>query len=71
MLPRQKWDKNLTIFVLIYFFSVNKQISIITKVMQTQAKVAFALLKLILNFFSGEPKLLLTPKVSLSPNTKK
>ena len=31
----------------------------------------FALVKLILNFFSGDPKLLLTPHVGPSPNIKK
>ena len=31
----------------------------------------FDLLKLILNFSCGEPKLPLTPKVALSPNIKK
>ena len=31
----------------------------------------FPLLKLILNFFSAEPKLLLITKVGLSPGTKK
>ena len=31
----------------------------------------FALVKLILNFFSGEPKFPLIPKVGPSPNVKK
>ena len=32
-------------------------------IMQTQAKFVLALLKLVVNFFSGEPKLPLIPKV--------
>ena len=35
------------------------------------SKIVFALLKLVLNFFSGAPKLPLIPKVSPSPNIKK
>ena len=38
--------------------------------MQTQKKFAFALVKLILNFFSGDPKLPLILKVGVSPNIK-
>ena len=39
--------------------------------MQTQTKFCFALVKLILNFFSGDPRLPLIPKVGPSPNIKK
>ena len=38
--------------------------------MQTKKKFVFALLKLILNFFSGAPKLTLIPKASSPPNIK-
>ena len=37
-------------------------------IIQTQAKFVFALLKLMLNFFSGKPKLPLMPK-SRGPST--
>ena len=52
-----------------YFFSINKQITM-SILMQTQKKFAFALVKLILNFFSGDPKLPLILKVGASPNIK-
>ena len=39
--------------------------------MQTQAKICVCFTKLILNFFSGKPKLPLIPKVGPSHSTKK
>ena len=39
------------------FFSINKQITIITIVMQTQAKYSPCFNEVNTNFFSGEPKL--------------
>ena len=53
------------------FFSIYKHITIISITMQTQTKFVFALLKLILIFFSGQPNLPLTQKVGpLSSNEK-
>ena len=82
MLPRKNLFGKLPFFFirfnLIDFFPVNKQITIITILSQTQAKFCLlkilfviGLLKLILSLSSGAPKLPLIPKVSPSSNTKK
>ena len=68
---RWKVDIFVICFKLVYLFSFNKQITIITIVTQNKAKFCLSLLKLILNFFSAAPVLPLVSSVDLSPNTKK
>ena len=53
------------------FFSINKQITIISIIMHFETKFCVCFTKLILNFSSVEPKLPLIPKVGPSPCTKK
>ena len=56
-------------FKLIDFFSIDKEMTIITTILQKQNFI-FVLLRLILNFFSGAPKLPSIPKISPSPRFK-
>ena len=65
------WKFNVFIvsFKLKYFFSINKQITIISIEIQTQTFV-LALLKLTLKFFSGELKTPSIPKVGPSASTE-
>ena len=58
-------------FKLIDFFSINKQITIITIVVQNREKFCLCFTKINTKSFSGSPKLPLIPKVSPSLNIKK
>ena len=53
-------------FKLIDFFSTDKEMTIITTILH----IIFLLLRLILNFFSGAPKLPSIPKIYPSPRFK-
>ena len=71
----ENWDRKLIFSLsalnLYISFFVNKQITIINIVMQTQSKFCLYVTKLILNLFSTEPLLSLISSIGPSPFTKK
>ena len=74
MLPKQNWVGKLTfllssLYLKISFPFTNKELLSALRWKLKQSFV-FALVKLILNFYSGETKLPLIPKVWFSPNIK-